>query len=136
MRLLLLPPRKYTQAHTYTELRDDKPKKRHLVWEEDKHMHSKFLDRKDELKAEHASYLWQHPELCAMMADFLQFLLPRKPSDVFMFAHKDFFPFASHRPPQGPPSIHTLCLRLNSLVDSSHRHFSEDNTLLVKVKIP
>ncbi|CAB1318238.1 unnamed protein product [Coregonus sp. 'balchen'] len=62
----------------------------------------------DELKAEHASYLWQHPELCAMMADFLQFLLPRKPSDVFMFAHKDFFPFASHRPPGATFNTHTV----------------------------
>ncbi|CAB1343300.1 unnamed protein product [Coregonus sp. 'balchen'] len=47
-------------------------------------MHSKFLDRK------HASYLRQHQELCAMIANFLQFLLLRKPSNVFMFPRKDF----------------------------------------------
>ncbi|XP_041755844.1 ciliogenesis-associated TTC17-interacting protein-like [Coregonus clupeaformis] len=48
MELLLLPP----QIHT--ELWDDKPvlEKRRLVWEEDMRMHSKFLDRMEELKAE------------------------------------------------------------------------------------
>ncbi|CAB1331326.1 unnamed protein product [Coregonus sp. 'balchen'] len=33
----------------------------------------------EELKAEHASYIRQHLDLRAMMADFLQFLLLRKP---------------------------------------------------------
>ncbi|CAB1325721.1 unnamed protein product, partial [Coregonus sp. 'balchen'] len=55
----------------------------------------------EELKAEHASYLRQHGELLAMLADFLQFLLLRKPSDVFLFALENFSPFASRRPPGG-----------------------------------
>ncbi|XP_029497787.1 ciliogenesis-associated TTC17-interacting protein isoform X1 [Oncorhynchus nerka] len=95
MRLLLLP------LQTHTEVRDDKPvfEKRSLVWEEDMQMHSMFLDRKEELKAEHASYLRQHPELRTMMADFLQFLLLRKPSDVFVFVREYFSPFASLQPP-------------------------------------
>ncbi|XP_041697245.1 ciliogenesis-associated TTC17-interacting protein isoform X2 [Coregonus clupeaformis] len=95
MRLLLLP------LQTHTEVRDVKPvfEKRPLVWEEDMQMHSMFLDRKEELKAEHASYLRQHPELRTMMADFLQFLLLRKPSDVFVFAREYFSPFASLRSP-------------------------------------
>lgn len=78
-----------------SELRDNKPvfEKMGLVCEEDMQMHSKFLDRKEELKAEHVSYL--HQELRAMMADFLQFLFQRKPSNVFMFASKNFSPFAS-----------------------------------------
>ncbi|KAM4604676.1 ciliogenesis-associated TTC17-interacting protein [Polymixia lowei] len=82
---------------------DDKPvfEKRPLVWEEDMEMHSRFLDRKEELKADHASYLRQHPELRALMADFLQFLLLRKPDDIFQFAREYFLPFASHYPP-GP----------------------------------
>ncbi|CAB1314466.1 unnamed protein product [Coregonus sp. 'balchen'] len=45
-----------------------------------------YRDREEEVKAEHASYLWQHPVLRAMMADFLQFLLLPKLSDVLMFA--------------------------------------------------
>ncbi|KAM7378896.1 hypothetical protein PAMP_004488 [Pampus punctatissimus] len=69
-----------------------------LVWEEDMQMRSKFLDRKEELKADHASYLRQHPEIRALISDFLQFLLLRKPDDVLQFAREYFFLFASHRP--------------------------------------
>uniref|UniRef100_A0A3B4TKH9 Ciliogenesis-associated TTC17-interacting protein n=1 Tax=Seriola dumerili TaxID=41447 RepID=A0A3B4TKH9_SERDU len=71
-----------------------------LVWEEDMQMHSKFLDRKEELKADHDSYLRQHPEIRALISDFLQFLLLRKPDDVFQFARKYFLPFSARRPPE------------------------------------
>ncbi|XP_070775739.1 ciliogenesis-associated TTC17-interacting protein [Enoplosus armatus] len=74
-----------------------------LVWEEDMQMHSNFLDRKEELKADHASYLRQHPEVRALISDFLQFLLLRKPDDVFQFAREYFLPFASRHPPE--PSL-------------------------------
>ncbi|XP_032386801.1 ciliogenesis-associated TTC17-interacting protein isoform X2 [Etheostoma spectabile] len=74
-----------------------------LVWEEDMQMHSKFLDRKEELKADHASYLRQHPDIRALISDFLQFLLLRKPDDVFQAAREYFLPFASRRPPE--PSL-------------------------------
>ncbi|XP_059200935.1 ciliogenesis-associated TTC17-interacting protein isoform X2 [Centropristis striata] len=37
-----------------------------LVLEEDMQMRSKFLDRKEELMADHASYLRQHPEIRAL----------------------------------------------------------------------
>lgn len=74
-----------------------------LVWEEDMQMRSKFLDRKEELKADHASYLRQHPEIRALISDFLQFLLLRKPDYVFQFAREYFLPFASHRPQE--PSV-------------------------------
>uniref|UniRef100_A0A8C8JK36 Uncharacterized protein n=1 Tax=Oncorhynchus tshawytscha TaxID=74940 RepID=A0A8C8JK36_ONCTS len=57
----------------------------------------------EELKGEHASYLRQHPDFRAMMADFLQFLLLRKPSDVIMFACEDFSP--------GGPLQHLFTLR-------------------------
>ncbi|XP_041754465.1 ciliogenesis-associated TTC17-interacting protein-like [Coregonus clupeaformis] len=96
-------------------------------------IHSEFL--KEELKAEHASYLQQHPVLRAMMSDFLQFLLLQKPSNVIMFAREDFS-FSAPADPRGAPStpLHledTLWLHLDSLVASAHRHFSEDNTILV-----
>ncbi|XP_054452150.1 ciliogenesis-associated TTC17-interacting protein [Anoplopoma fimbria] len=71
-----------------------------LVCEEDMQMHSKFLDIKEELKADHASYMRQHPEIRALISDFLQFLLLRKPNDVFQFAREYFLPFASRRPPE------------------------------------
>ncbi|XP_035860940.1 ciliogenesis-associated TTC17-interacting protein [Sander lucioperca] len=74
-----------------------------LVWEEDMQMRSKFLDRKEELKADHASYLRQHPDIRALISDFLQFLLLRKPDDVFQVAREYFLPFASQRLPE--PSL-------------------------------
>uniref|UniRef100_A0A3P9BX80 Ciliogenesis-associated TTC17-interacting protein n=1 Tax=Maylandia zebra TaxID=106582 RepID=A0A3P9BX80_9CICH len=73
-------------------------KKIPLVWEEDMQMRSKFLDRKEELKADHSSYLRQHPEIRALISDFLQLLLLRKPDDVFLFAREYFTPFASNHP--------------------------------------
>ncbi|NP_001070238.1 ciliogenesis-associated TTC17-interacting protein [Danio rerio] len=73
--------------------------KKPLIWEEDMELYSKFLDRKEELKADYSSYLRQHPELKALLADFLQFLLLRKPQDVFSFARDFFAPFASQSPP-------------------------------------
>ncbi|KAM8850532.1 ciliogenesis-associated TTC17-interacting protein [Spinachia spinachia] len=74
-----------------------------LVWEEDMYMRSKFWDRKEELKADHASYLRRHPEIRALTADFLQFLLLRKPDDVFQFAREYFPPFAPSRLLQTSP---------------------------------
>uniref|UniRef100_A0A8C1GBL3 Ciliogenesis-associated TTC17-interacting protein n=2 Tax=Cyprinus carpio TaxID=7962 RepID=A0A8C1GBL3_CYPCA len=60
--------------------------KKPLIWEEDMELYSKFLDRKEELKADYSSYIRQHPEIKALLGDFLQFLLLRKPQDVFSFA--------------------------------------------------
>ncbi|XP_043097684.1 ciliogenesis-associated TTC17-interacting protein [Puntigrus tetrazona] len=70
-----------------------------FIWEEDMELYSKFLDRKEELKADYSSYVRQHPELKALLADFLQFLLLRKPQDVFSFTRDFFAPFASQSPP-------------------------------------
>lgn len=72
-------------------------------WEEDRQMSSYFLDRKEELKAAHTLYLRQHPEIRALISDFLQFLLLRKPDDVFQFAREYFLPFAPDYSPE--PSL-------------------------------
>ncbi|XP_054625492.1 ciliogenesis-associated TTC17-interacting protein isoform X1 [Dunckerocampus dactyliophorus] len=85
MRLLQLPSQK-----------EEEFGKIPLVWEEDLQMRSKFLDRKEELKADHASYLREHPEIRALISDFLQFLLLKKPDDVFQFAREYFLPFTPH----------------------------------------
>ncbi len=61
------------------------------------HFHS-FMTQ-EELKADSSSYVRQHPELKALLADFLQFLMLRKPQDVFSFARDFFAPFASQSPP-------------------------------------
>uniref|UniRef100_A0A3P8Q8L6 Ciliogenesis-associated TTC17-interacting protein n=1 Tax=Astatotilapia calliptera TaxID=8154 RepID=A0A3P8Q8L6_ASTCA len=79
-----------------------------LVWEEDMQMRSKFLDRKEELKADHSSYLRQHPEIRALISDFLQLLLLRKPDDVFLFAREYFTPFASNHPADADQEAQSL----------------------------
>uniref|UniRef100_A0A8D3AMR8 Ciliogenesis-associated TTC17-interacting protein n=1 Tax=Scophthalmus maximus TaxID=52904 RepID=A0A8D3AMR8_SCOMX len=103
MRLLRLPSQPeqgshitHNKTHSLMKLSFEKIP---LVWEDDMQMHSQFLDRKDELKADHTSYLKQNPDIRALISDFLQFLLLRKPDDVFQFARDYFLPFASHRPP-------------------------------------
>ncbi|KAF7241905.1 Ciliogenesis-associated TTC17-interacting protein [Varanus komodoensis] len=70
-----------------------------LDWEEDVQLYSKFLDRKEELQASHATYMRRHPELSALLADFLQLLLLRKPDDVVAFAAEFFAPFSVQNPP-------------------------------------
>uniref|UniRef100_A0A3Q3XI39 Ciliogenesis-associated TTC17-interacting protein n=1 Tax=Mola mola TaxID=94237 RepID=A0A3Q3XI39_MOLML len=78
-----------------------------LIWEKDMQMHSNFLDRKEELKEDHALYLRENPEISALISDFLHFLLLRKPDDVFQFARDYFLPFAAHSHPE-PPSKQPL----------------------------
>nr|XP_006816064.1 PREDICTED: uncharacterized protein C2orf62 homolog isoform X2 [Saccoglossus kowalevskii] len=94
MRLLRVPSRLETEEDR------DKPvfKKQPLNWEEDMQLYSKFLDRKEELKGDHAVYMRHHPELKALLADFLQFLLLRKPDDVVSFAADYFAAFSSKAP--------------------------------------
>ncbi|XP_061465259.1 ciliogenesis-associated TTC17-interacting protein isoform X2 [Rhineura floridana] len=84
-----------------TDEPDPRPvfKKIPLDWEEDVELYSKFLDRKEELQASHATYVRRHPELNALLADFLQLLLLRKPVDVVTFAAEFFAPFSAQRPP-------------------------------------
>ena len=43
-----------------------------LHWEDDIEMLSHFLDRKEELKEDHVNYMKRHPELKAILGDFLQ----------------------------------------------------------------
>ncbi|KAK2170694.1 hypothetical protein LSH36_1g17002 [Paralvinella palmiformis] len=70
--------------------------KKDLNWEEDVELHSKYSSRKEELKDNHMKYMREHPELKALMADFLQFLLLRKPTDTIAFAAEYFASFSSH----------------------------------------
>ncbi|XP_032210674.1 ciliogenesis-associated TTC17-interacting protein isoform X1 [Mustela erminea] len=73
--------------------------KKPLVWEEDMELYSRFVDRKEELRLSHSSYLRQHPEAQALISDFLLFLLLRQPEDVVTFAAEYFGPFAKRHPP-------------------------------------
>ena len=48
-----------------------------------------------ELEDDHAKYMRHHPELKHLMADFLQFLLLRKPEDTLNFAGEYFASFST-----------------------------------------
>jgi hypothetical protein len=76
--------------------------KQQLKWEEDMQLHSRFLDRKEEIKSDHATYMRHHPELRALLSDFLQFLLLRKPDDVIAFAADYFSAFSVSMPDISP----------------------------------
>lgn len=54
-----------------------------------------FVKMQAELEDDHAMYLRHHPELKCIMADFLQFLLLRKPEDTLNFAGEYFASFSS-----------------------------------------
>ncbi|CAG2242815.1 Ciliogenesis-associated TTC17-interacting protein [Mytilus edulis] len=89
--------------------RDEEPpkpvfEKKPLNWEEDMQLYSRFLDRKEELKADHSTYIRSHPELKSILADFLQFLLLRKPDDVVQFCAEYFSAF-SHTMPTSTPYL-------------------------------
>ncbi|XP_078573296.1 ciliogenesis-associated TTC17-interacting protein-like isoform X1 [Branchiostoma floridae x Branchiostoma japonicum] len=76
--------------------------KKSLDINEDMQLFSMFLDRKDQLKNDHTMYMRHHPELQAILADFLQFLLLRKPEDIFPFAVDYFSSFSSQLPSHSP----------------------------------
>ena len=66
----------------------------------------------EELQASHTTYIRQHPELRALLTDFLRALLLRQPRDPVSFAAQFFAPFASagaasplpSPPPRHPPA--------------------------------
>ncbi|XP_005804656.1 ciliogenesis-associated TTC17-interacting protein [Xiphophorus maculatus] len=71
-----------------------------LVWQEDMQLYSLYLDNKDFLKAEHNSYLREHPELRELLSDFLQDLLIVKPDNIFQFAREYFPPYSTYHSPR------------------------------------
>ncbi|XP_007571778.2 ciliogenesis-associated TTC17-interacting protein isoform X1 [Poecilia formosa] len=74
-----------------------------LVWQEDMQLYSLYLDKKDFLKAEHNSYLREHPELRALLSDFIQDLLIVKPDNIFQFAREYFPPYSTYHSPESNP---------------------------------
>lgn len=76
--------------------------KKPLPWEEDMVLHSRFLERKEQLRLSHTRYLQQHPDAEALVSDFLLFLLLRQPDDVVTFAAEFFGPFAARYPRISP----------------------------------
>lgn len=56
----------------------------------------------EHLEASHTTYVRQHPELLALLADFLQALLLQQPPDPISFAAQFFAPFACQFPAGTP----------------------------------
>ncbi|KAK2169811.1 hypothetical protein NP493_1176g00033 [Ridgeia piscesae] len=98
MRLVTLPP----AIPIEEEIERPTFEKKDLDWEDDMELYSKYLDKKEELKADYAYYMRKHPELKAMLADFVQFLLLRKPTDTIAFAADYFSSFSSNIPSTKP----------------------------------
>ncbi|KAM4627047.1 ciliogenesis-associated TTC17-interacting protein [Discoglossus pictus] len=90
---------KLTQLPTIVQPDEADPKpvfeKEHLDWQEDMQLYSEFLDRKEDLLSSHKTYLMQHPEMNVLLADFMQFLILRKPEDIISFAADFFGSFSS-----------------------------------------
>uniref|UniRef100_UPI00398ECB13 ciliogenesis-associated TTC17-interacting protein n=1 Tax=Pristiophorus japonicus TaxID=55135 RepID=UPI00398ECB13 len=87
-----------------TDKEEPKPvfEKKPLDWKQDMQLYFKFIDRTEELKADYNTYLRHHPDLRYLLADFLQFLLLRKPQDVLAFAAEYFGSFSTLNTEQTP----------------------------------
>ena len=77
---------------------DEKPTvaKKSLLIDDDMEMNSRFLDRKQELEADHQTYLRHHPEVKDILSDFFQHCLIHKPGDVVQEAARYFSQFSPH----------------------------------------
>ncbi|CAF1465793.1 unnamed protein product [Rotaria magnacalcarata] len=67
--------------------------KRELEWENDLELRSRFIDRRDELIDDYKSYIYQHPDINALLSDFLQSVLITKPENIIDYATEFFAPF-------------------------------------------
>ncbi|GAB1610250.1 hypothetical protein Ahia01_001311000 [Argonauta hians] len=86
---------------------DENPKfkKQPIDIDQDHEMKSKLIDRKDKFMNDFSVYLRRNPEIRALLADFLQYLLLEKPDDVVRFAAEYFSPFSIHLTP--PPTFYS-----------------------------
>lgn len=69
--------------------------KKELLLDNDMEMKSKYLDRKEDYKRDYDQYLRDHPELKAIVADYMQSILSFKPDNVLEFTTKYFAPYSS-----------------------------------------
>ncbi|CAH8496033.1 unnamed protein product [Schistosoma turkestanicum] len=70
-----------------------------LNWEDDLELYSRFLDRKDEIKAQYLLYLRDHPEIYDKISDFIKSLLLKKPDEVMKYASEYFKSFSARSLP-------------------------------------
>ncbi|XP_012555118.1 ciliogenesis-associated TTC17-interacting protein isoform X1 [Hydra vulgaris] len=71
------------------------PSRKDLMWEEDMQLQSHFIERKEELVSIHQAFINGKPEIRALLSDFCQFVLLRKPDDVYSFAAEYFRGFST-----------------------------------------
>ncbi|CAH8523531.1 unnamed protein product [Schistosoma mattheei] len=79
-----------------------------LNWEDDLELYSRFLDRKDEIKAQYLLYLRDHPEIHDMISDFIKSLLLHKPDEVVKYASEYFKSFSARALPTRIFSVKTV----------------------------
>jgi len=84
-----------------------------LHWEADMQMTSHYIERKEKLINDHKTYVRHKPELRALLEDFCQFVLLRKPDDVCSFASDYFASFSTKIKPPTLPSNAEEKQRLN-----------------------
>jgi len=69
--------------------------KKPLNYEDDVELNSLFNQRKNEYKSSHYTYLDAHPEFRSLLADFVQYILLRKPDDIVGAASEYFLSFST-----------------------------------------
>jgi hypothetical protein len=69
-----------------------------LVWACDMEMYAQYIERKDLLISQHKNYLVRHPIVKALLSDFLQAVLQKKPKKVVEFGMQFFEPFLHNQP--------------------------------------
>ncbi|CAH8530798.1 unnamed protein product [Schistosoma intercalatum] len=79
-----------------------------LNWEDDLELYSRFLDRKDKIKAQYLLYLRDHPEIHDMISDFIKSLLFHKPDEVVKYASEYFKSFSARALPSRIFSVKTV----------------------------
>lgn len=69
--------------------------KKSIDWEKDMQLKSIHLDKKESYKNDYDQYMFDHPELKALVADFTQSILSQKPDDTVAFAARFFAPYSA-----------------------------------------
>lgn len=102
MKVAQIPLKYSDKGDKKDDISETRFKKRPLEWEKDMELKSKFTDKKGTYMNNFSVYLGHKPEVRSLLADFLQFLLLRKPDDVLSFAARYFSSFSSRLPPAQP----------------------------------
>ncbi|CAG7838377.1 unnamed protein product [Allacma fusca] len=86
------PVEKYTTSGDFIGTRPP------LVWACDMEMYAQYIERKDLLVSQHKNYLVRHPMVKALLGDFLQALLQKKPKKLVQFGMQFFEPYLHNQP--------------------------------------